>query len=59
MAAANGLTVIELLSLNPGLTSTDLTKVPSLVVRSGILPAQLVRFDPAVPDTIALHEVLP
>ena len=59
VAKANDLTVTELLSLNPGLTGTDLTAVHSLVVRRDILPAQLVRFDPAVPDTIALHEVLP
>ena len=57
VAAANGLTVAELLALNPGLTSTDLSAVQSLLVWQGILPAQLVRFDPAVPDTITLREV--
>jgi LysM repeat protein len=59
VAAANGLTVTELLALNPGLTSTDLTQVPALVVWNGILPAQLARFDPDLPDAIALHEVRP
>ena len=59
VAAANGLTVAELLALNPGLTSTDLSAVQSLLVWQGILPAQLARFDPAVPDTITLREVQP
>jgi predicted phage baseplate assembly protein len=59
VAAANGLTVTELVGLNPGLTGTDLTQVPTLVVWNDILPAQLARFDPDLPDTIALHEVRP
>jgi LysM repeat protein len=59
VAAAYDLTVTELLGLNPGLADTDLTVGALLVVRRGIVAAQLVRFDPGVPDTIALHEVLP
>jgi predicted phage baseplate assembly protein len=59
IAATEDVTVTELLQLNPGLTGIPLTAGTSLVVRRGILPAQLARFEPAVSDTIALHEVLP
>jgi predicted phage baseplate assembly protein len=57
IAAANGITVAELLALNPDLT--DVTPLPqgrSVVVFRGIRPAQLVMVSAAVPETLILTE---
>jgi hypothetical protein len=57
IAAKNGITVAELLALNPGIV--DSQPVPggtSLVVFRGVRPAQLVTLSAAVPDTLILKE---
>lgn len=57
IAAVNGITVAELLALNPDLT--DLSPLPpgrSVVVFRGIRPAQLVMLSAAVPETLILTE---
>jgi predicted phage baseplate assembly protein len=57
VAAANGITVAQLLALNPDLT--DMTPLPpgrSVVVFRGIRPAQLVMLSAAVPETLILTE---
>jgi predicted phage baseplate assembly protein len=57
VAAANGITVAELLSLNPDITDmAPLDANRSVVVFSGIRPAQLVVLSPAVPETLILTE---
>ncbi|WP_158891563.1 putative baseplate assembly protein [Amycolatopsis anabasis] len=58
IAARNGITVTELLRLNPDIT--DAGPVPggtSVLVFRGIRPAQLAVLSPAVPDTLILEEV--
>ncbi|WP_222721234.1 putative baseplate assembly protein [Actinomadura sp. HBU206391] len=57
VAAAHGITVAELLRLNPDIT--DVTRLPAgrtVVVFRGVRPAQLVMASPAVPDTLILTE---
>jgi LysM domain len=57
IAAANGITVAELLALNPDLAGV--TSVPigsSVVVFRGIRPAQLVTLSADVPETLILTE---
>jgi predicted phage baseplate assembly protein len=57
VAAANGITVAELLTLNPDITATaPLLANRSVVVFRGIRPAQLVVLSPAVPETLILTE---
>lgn len=57
VAQRYGLTVAELLALNPTLTGVDLTTGDTLVVRRGIRPAQLVVLDPAIPETLTLRRI--
>jgi LysM repeat protein len=59
IAAAHGIHVADLLRLNPALTSRDLPSLAgkTLVVASGIRPAQLAMLSPSVPDTLVLTEV--
>lgn len=57
IAAVNGITVAELLALNPGLTSVEpLQPGRSVVVFRGIRPAQLVMLSAAVPETLIITE---
>ncbi|TDC24609.1 putative baseplate assembly protein [Streptomyces sp. 8K308] len=57
VAAANGITVAELLRLNPDITSVRRLPAGSRpVVFHGIRPAQLAVLDPALPDTLILKE---
>ncbi|SMC47729.1 putative baseplate assembly protein [Kibdelosporangium aridum] len=58
VAAKNGITVAELLRLNPDIT--DATRLPqgrSVLVFRGIRPAQLVTLAPDIPDTLILKEI--
>ncbi|AXG81896.1 putative baseplate assembly protein [Streptomyces paludis] len=58
VAARNGISVAELLRLNPGLPPAEpLPAGTRVVVFAGIRPAQLVRLSPAVPTTLILKEV--
>ncbi|WP_067069794.1 putative baseplate assembly protein [Carbonactinospora thermoautotrophica] len=58
IAARYGVSVAELLRLNPDITDTNpLPPGASVVVFRGIRPAQLVLLSPAVPDTLILKEV--
>ncbi|MFF7650923.1 putative baseplate assembly protein [Streptomyces sp. NPDC007983] len=58
IAAHNGITLAELLRLNPDITDTArLPKGRSVFVFRGIRPAQLALFTPDVPDTLILTEV--
>ena len=57
VAAKHGLTVAELLRLNPDITTGDELRDRSVVVFHGLRPAQLVLLSPAVPDTLILREV--
>ncbi|WP_199439400.1 putative baseplate assembly protein [Umezawaea beigongshangensis] len=60
VAAENGITVAQLLRLNPDIT--DASRLPSgrrVVVFRGVRPAQLAMLFPAVPDTLILREVRP
>jgi predicted phage baseplate assembly protein len=57
VAAANGITVAQLLILNPDLTATTpLEPGRSVVVFRGIRPAQLVMLTPDVAETLILTE---
>jgi len=56
IAARNGITVAELMTLNPGLADVKLPAGTSVVVFRGIRPAQLVMLSPAVPETLILTE---
>jgi predicted phage baseplate assembly protein len=57
VAAVNGITVAELLALNPDLTDvTPLQPGQSVVVFRGIRPTQLVMLSAAVPETLILTE---
>ncbi|MFE5854714.1 putative baseplate assembly protein [Streptomyces sp. NPDC056500] len=58
VAARNGITVAELLRLNPGLPPAEpLPAGTRVVVFDGVRPAQLVLLSPAVPTTLILKEV--
>ncbi|HEY3005226.1 MAG TPA: putative baseplate assembly protein [Kribbellaceae bacterium] len=58
VAARNGITVAELLRLNPGLPPAEpLPAGTRVVVFAGVRPAQLVLLSPAVPATLILKEV--
>ncbi|MGW1958519.1 putative baseplate assembly protein [Streptomyces sp. NPDC001920] len=58
VAARNGITVAELLRLNPGLPPAEpLPAGTRVVVFAGVRPAQLVLLSPAVPTTLILKEV--
>jgi predicted phage baseplate assembly protein len=58
IAARSGITLAELLRLNPDITDTArLPKGRSVSVFRGIRPAQLALFTPDVPDTLILTEV--
>ena len=57
IAAVNGITVAELLTLNPDITDpAPLPADRSVVVFRGIRPGQLVVLSPAVPETLILTE---
>jgi hypothetical protein len=56
IAQLHGTTVAELLALNPDIDTAGLGE-RSLVVRRGILPAQLAVLSPAVPETLILRRV--
>jgi predicted phage baseplate assembly protein len=57
IAAANGITVAELLALNPDLAGvTSVAGGQSVVVFRGIRPAQLVMLSADVPETLILTE---
>ncbi|WP_416979771.1 putative baseplate assembly protein [Streptomyces sp. T028] len=58
VAARSGITVAELLRLNPGLPPAEpLPAGTRVVVFAGVRPAQLVLLSPAVPTTLILKEV--
>ncbi|KUO08454.1 putative baseplate assembly protein [Streptomyces sp. DSM 15324] len=58
VAAQAGITVAELLRLNPGLPPAEPLPAGSrVVVFAGVRPAQLVLLSPAVPTTLILKEV--
>jgi hypothetical protein len=58
VAARNGISVAELLRLNPGLAPAEpLPAGTRVVVFDGVRPAQLVLLSPAVPATLILKEV--
>jgi predicted phage baseplate assembly protein len=58
IAARYGITVAELLRLNPGITDARLLpQGRSVVVFHGIRPAQLAVLAPELPDTLILKEV--
>ncbi len=58
VAARNGISVAELLRLNPGLPPAEpLPAGTRVVVFDGVRPAQLVLLSPAVPATLILKEV--
>ncbi|MEU1179162.1 putative baseplate assembly protein [Streptomyces sp. NPDC005820] len=58
VAAQGGITVAELLRLNPGLAPAEpLPAGTRVVVFAGVRPAQLVLLSPAVPSTLILKEV--
>ncbi|MFI8942646.1 putative baseplate assembly protein [Streptomyces syringium] len=57
VAAKNGITVAELLRLNPDITDTrPLPKGRTVFVFRGIRPAQFALLSPDVPDTLILKE---
>jgi predicted phage baseplate assembly protein len=59
IAAKHGITVAELLRLNPDITEvTPLRRGREVLVFRGVRPAQLALLSPAVPDTLILKEVL-
>lgn len=57
IAAKHGITVAELVRLNPDITTGDPLADRSVVVFRGVRPAQLALLSPAVPDTLILKEV--
>ena len=65
VASAHGLSLDELLRLNPGIGTggtepgheVDLTSGQELVVQRGIRPAQLALLSPAVPETLILRRI--
>lgn len=58
VAARHGITVAELLRLNPDITDTaPLDKGRSVCVFRGVRPAQFALLSPDVPDTLILKEV--
>jgi predicted phage baseplate assembly protein len=60
IAAKHGISVAELLRLNPDITDVaPLEPGRSVVVFRGVRPAQLVLLSPAVPDTLILKETRP
>jgi hypothetical protein len=60
VAARNGISLADLLALNPGLSVADTVPAGStVVVFRGVRPAQLVTLSPAVPDTLILKEARP
>jgi hypothetical protein len=56
IAARYGITVGELVGLNPGLTTIPAPPA-ELVVARGLRPAQLAAAAPALPDTLILTEI--
>lgn len=56
VARLYGLTVAELLRLNPDIDTADVEGT-TLLVRRGILPAQLAVLSPAVPETLILRRI--
>jgi predicted phage baseplate assembly protein len=57
VAAANGISVADLLELNPGITEATLPPGTSVIVFRGVRPAQLVMLSAAAPDTLVLQEI--
>jgi predicted phage baseplate assembly protein len=57
VAAANGISVADLLELNPWITDATIPPGTSVIVFRGIRPAQLVMLSAAAPDTLVLQEI--
>lgn len=57
IATANGISVADLLELNPWITDATLPPGTSVIVFRGIRPAQLVMLSTAAPDTLVLQEI--
>jgi predicted phage baseplate assembly protein len=57
IATANGISVADLLELNPWITDATLPPGTSVIVFRGIRPAQLVMLSAAAPDTLVLQEI--
>ncbi|MFD9965275.1 putative baseplate assembly protein [Amycolatopsis sp. NPDC058986] len=57
VAQQHGLTVDELVALNPGLTGPDLSRVRNLTVFRGIRPAQLAVLPAGVPEALTLRRI--
>ncbi|HEU5330167.1 MAG TPA: putative baseplate assembly protein [Thermomicrobiales bacterium] len=57
IAAQYGLTLADLLRLNPGLTDATLIPGQVLTVFRGLRPARLALLSPALPDTLILKEI--
>ena len=57
VALRHGLSLEELVALNPRLRTTVLTDGGTLVVADGPQPAQLACFDPAQPQTLVLRRI--
>lgn len=57
IALRHGLTVGELVQLNPLLRSSAISEGQRLTVAHGLRPAQLAYFNPAVPQTLILRSI--
>jgi predicted phage baseplate assembly protein len=57
VAAASGISVANLLELNPWISGATLPPGTSVIVFRGIRPAQLVMLSAAAPDTLVLEEI--
>jgi predicted phage baseplate assembly protein len=57
VAAANGISVTDLLELNPWITGATIPPGTTVIVFRGIRPAQLVTLSAAAPDTLVLQEI--
>jgi predicted phage baseplate assembly protein len=57
IATANGISVADLLELNPWITDVTLPPGTSVIVFHGFRPAQLVTLSAAAPDTLVLQEI--
>jgi hypothetical protein len=53
-----GLTLQQLLALNPSLADIEFSYGERLVVWRGIHPAQLTVFDPSIPETLVLRRIV-
>ena len=57
IALRHGLSLDELVALNPVLRGVTLTDDTTLVVEDGVAPAELACFDPAQPQTIVVRSI--